>query len=94
MSLQIKQELPLISPKEGLGAVFPFRGPSLARPALILGASHGKTAPKPSVSGNCCKLNCRDATECSVWQIRSDVSAVAEGVRDGYYLACVNTVIG
>ena len=35
-----------------LGAVVPFRGPSLARPALVPGASHSTTAPKLSVSGN------------------------------------------
>ena len=29
-----------------LGAVIPFRGPSLARPALVPGASHSTTAPK------------------------------------------------
>ena len=42
-----------------------MQGQALARPALILGASHGKTAPKPSfgeISGSSCvwiSLLCR-----------------------------------
>ena len=38
-----------------LGAVIPFQGPSMARPALIHGASHGITAPKTlfrNINGN------------------------------------------
>ena len=35
-----------VSANRVLGAVCPFRGPSMARPALVHGASHGQTAPK------------------------------------------------